>query len=534
MGHVDHGKTSLLDALRSTKVAAGEAGGITQHIGAFNVPLSSLITSSPSNLPDPSSTEVTGSITFLDTPGHAAFAAMRSRGASVTDVAVLVVAADDGVKPQTKEVIDLVKNEDVGLVVAITKCDKHGIDIPRVHTELFSHGLEVEPMGGEVPCVQVSAHSKVGLDDLVETINAVAEVRDLRAESEGIPSEGRIIESRVDKGKGNVTTLIVTRGTLKVGATIIAGKAFGKVRQLISGDGKDIQEAGPGTPVEVSGWKVLPEAGDQVLEAKSEEDAKKAIETRKRREERRKEIGDLEAINEKRRIMAEANVIRKKMREEVRSAGINPNTVGSAATFAASDENEGIKVLNLIVKSDFAGTEEAVSNALAEVGNSQARVKIVETGVGDITDGDLALAKAVDGEFYIDVAPPSDPMLTYLSFQGVIVGFNVKASRQIISTAQQISVPILQNNVIYRLIEDVKERVIELLPKLYDQRVLGEAAIQQVFKYTIKGSGTQTIAGCRVTNGSLTKKNKIRVMRDGEMIFEGKLSLHVPDLTMSN
>lgn len=401
MGHVDHGKTSLLDALRSTKVAAGEAGGITQHIGAFNVALSSLLTSSdPSSNSAPSpSGDVQGSITFLDTPGHAAFAAMRSRGASVTDVAVLVVAADDGVKPQTKEVIDLVKNEDVGLVIAITKCDKPGIDIARVHAELFENGLEVEAIGGDIPCVEVSAHSKKGLDDLVETINVVAEVRDLRAEVEGIPSEGRIIESRIDKGKGNVTTLIVTRGTLKVGSLIIAGKAFGRVRQLLSGEGEILQEAKPGTPVEVTGWKILPEAGDQVLEATSEEDAKKAIETRKRREERRKEMGDLEAINEKRRIMSDANTLRKKMQDQARKSGQDPNAIAGSAAFAlGGDENEGVKVLNLIIKSDFNGTEEAVSNALAEIGNSEARVKIVETGVGDITDGDLALAKAVDGE----------------------------------------------------------------------------------------------------------------------------------------
>lgn len=402
MGHVDHGKTSLLDALRSTKVAAGEAGGITQHIGAFNVPLSSLLTSSDpsSNAASTPSDDVQGSITFLDTPGHAAFAAMRSRGASVTDVAVLVVAADDGVKPQTKEVIDLVKNEDVGLVIAITKCDKPGIDIARVHAELFENGLEVEAIGGDIPCVEVSAHSKKGLDDLVETINVVAEVRDLRAEVEGIPSEGRIIESRIDKGKGNVTTLIVTRGTLKVGSLIIAGKAFGRVRQLLSGEGEILQEAKPGTPVEVTGWKILPEAGDQVLEATSEEDAKKAIETRKRREERRKEMGDLEAINEKRRIMSDANILRKKMQDQARKSGQDPNAIAGSAAFAlgGDDENEGVKILNLIIKSDFNGTEEAVSNALAEIGNSEARVKIVETGVGDITDGDLALAKAVDGE----------------------------------------------------------------------------------------------------------------------------------------
>lgn len=398
MGHVDHGKTSLLDALRSTKVAAGEAGGITQHIGAFNVPLDSLLSSSTSSAETPSEGTESGSITFLDTPGHAAFAAMRSRGASVTDVAVLVVAADDGVKPQTKEVIDLVKNnEDVGLVIAITKCDKPGIDISKVQNELFSHGLEVEALGGDIPCVEVSAHTGKGLDDLVETINVVAEVRDLRAEMEGIPSEGRIIESRVDKGKGNVTTVIITRGTLKLGSLIIAGKAFARVRQLTTGEGEQIEEATPGIPVEVTGWKVLPEAGDQVLEAKTEEDAKKAVETRKRREERIKNMGDLEAINEKRRILNEAHILKKKLQDAARKNGQGVNSV-DPSSYAYDDGKDGSKLLNLIIKCDFTGTEEAVSNALAEIGNSEARVKIVETGVGDITDGDLALAKAVDGE----------------------------------------------------------------------------------------------------------------------------------------
>jgi len=407
MGHVDHGKTSLLDALRSTKVADGEAGGITQHIGAFNVPLSSLLadSSGPTSAEGEASDALSGSITFLDTPGHAAFAAMRSRGASVTDVAVLVVAADDGVKPQTEEVINLVKNEDIGLVVAITKCDKPGVDISRVQDELFARGLEVEALGGDVPCVQVSAKTGEGLADLVETINAVAEVRDLRAETGGLPSEGRVIESRVDKGKGNVTTVIVTRGSLKLGSTIIAGKAFARVRQLLSGDGQMLEEAGPGTPVEVTGWKVLPEAGDTVLEASTEEDAKNAIETRKRREERAKEMGDLEAINEKRRVLAEAHILKKKMQDEARKAGQDRagiNAAGLAAS-ASGDVVDGSKILNLIIKADFNGTEEAVSNALAEIGNSEARVKIVETGVGDITDGDLALAKAIDGERFLGI-----------------------------------------------------------------------------------------------------------------------------------
>ena len=392
MGHVDHGKTSLLDALRSTKVAAGEAGGITQHIGAFNVPLSALLAGDAAEASESS----TGSLTFLDTPGHAAFAAMRSRGASVTDVVVLVVAADDGVKPQTEEVINLITNEDVGIVVAITKCDKSGIDISRVHNELLTRGLEVEPLGGDIPCVEVSAHTRDGLPELVETINAIAEVRDLRAEKSGLPSEGRIIESRIEKGRGNVATVIVTRGTLQKGATIIAGTAFAKVRQLASNDGQILDEAGPGTPIEVTGWKDLPEAGDEVLEAKNEEDAKRAVDNRSRRKEQHRTLGDMEIINEKRRIEAEAAALLKEMQAAATKAGNDPSLITPGTS--AYNSGSGIKELRLIIKSDFNGTLEAVSGSLAGIGNNEAKVKVVSTGVGDVTDSDLAMAKAVDGE----------------------------------------------------------------------------------------------------------------------------------------
>ena len=399
MGHVDHGKTSLLDALRSTSVAAGEAGGITQHIGAFSVPLSAILADGQSATPIESSLSSTGSLTFLDTPGHAAFTAMRSRGASVTDVVVLVVAADDGVKPQTEEVINLIKNEDVGIVVAITKCDKADIDITRVHNELLSRGLEVEALGGDIPCVEVSAHTRAGLPELVETINAIAEVRDLRAETTGIASEGRIIESHVDKGRGNVATVIVTRGTLEIGATIVAGTAFAKVRQLASGDGQILTSAGPGTPIEVTGWKDLPEAGDEVLEAQNEEDAKRAVENRRRRREKARTMDDLEIINEKRRIEAEAETLLKNMQDEAKRAGADrAATAAIAADMSARSSKNGMKELVLIVKSDFNGTLEAVCNSLSGIGNNEARVKIVSQGVGDVSDGDLAMAKATEGE----------------------------------------------------------------------------------------------------------------------------------------
>lgn len=496
MGHVDHGKTSLLDALRSTSVASGEAGGITQHIGAFSVPLSSLL----SDFDAASSTTSTGSITFLDTPGHAAFTAMRSRGASVTDVVVLVVAADDGVMPQTEEVIKLIRNEDVGVVVAITKCDKPGIDITHVHNQLLSQGLEVEALGGDIPCVEVSAHTRDGLPDLVETINVIAEVRDLRAEKSGVPAEARVIESKVDKGRGNIATIIVTRGALKTGSNIIAGTVFGRVKQLTSSDGTVVEEASPGMPVEVTGWKELPEVGDEVLEASSEDDAKQAIETRKRKLEKQKDMGDMDVINEKRRIESEAATLLKQMQKEAKEAGEDPNSIVAPS---ADDSSGGKKELRLVVKADFSGTVEAVSDSLAVIGNHEARVKVVSSGVGDVTDGDLTMAKATDG---------------------VVVCFNVKAPRSIIATAASLNVPILVNNVIYRLIDEVKERVVDLLPKQYDTRVLGEATIQQVFSYNLKGAGTRKVAGCRITNGSLLKNQKIRVMRDKEVVFSGDVA----------
>ena len=524
MGHVDHGKTSLLDALRSTSVAAGEAGGITQHIGAFSVPLSAILADGKGATPIEPSLSSTGSLTFLDTPGHAAFTAMRSRGASVTDVVVLVVAADDGVKPQTEEVINLIKNEDVGIVVAITKCDKADIDITRVHNELLSRGLEVEALGGDIPCVEVSAHTRAGLPELVETINAIAEVRDLRAETKGIASEGRIIESHVDKGRGNVATVIVTRGTLEIGATIIAGTAFAKVRQLASGDGQILTSAGPGTPIEVTGWKDLPEAGDEVLEAQSEEDAKRAVENRRRRREKARTMDDMEIINEKRRIEAEAETLLKDMQEEAKKAGADrAATAAIAADMSARSSKSGMKELVLIVKSDFNGTLEAVCNSLSGIGNNEARVKIVSQGVGDVSDGDLAMAKATEGDslFTDSNCSASTPVNIHIVL-GLIVGFNVKAHRQTMATAEALRVPILINNVIYRLIDDIKGRVVDLLPKLYDQRVLGEATVQQVFKYTVKGQTPKTIAGCRVGNGAMQKKVKIRVLRDRETIFEGE------------
>lgn len=394
MGHVDHGKTTLLDALRNTAVAAGEAGGITQHIGAFAVPLKSLL---PADAPP---TEAT--ITFLDTPGHAAFTAMRARGASATDIVVLVVAADDGVMPQTKEVLNLVKAEGdgVGMVIAINKIDKPGVDVAKVKSELGAEGIYLEEDEGDVQSVRVSGLSRIGLDSLVETLSTLAELRDLRGRIDG-KAEGIVLESNVDKGAGRVATVLVTRGTLKVGTVVVAGTTHCKVRRMSDHTGKVIQSAGPGTPVVVTGWKDIPFAGDELLEAPNGEgEARKVVTNRLAMTERKKLLKDTEVINVKRqeeRDKLEAEQLHEK---EVRAAGGNVYEAKLKASriAAAEAKRNEFKELRLVIKGDVSGTVEAVEGALSGIGNKEAGVKVVHTGVGEVTDSDVALAEASEGE----------------------------------------------------------------------------------------------------------------------------------------
>ncbi|KDQ16200.1 hypothetical protein BOTBODRAFT_64856 [Botryobasidium botryosum FD-172 SS1] len=471
MGHVDHGKTTLLDTLRSTSVAASEAGGITQHIGAFSVPVSD------------------SSITFLDTPGHAAFTAMRARGAGVTDIIVLVVAADDGVMPQTKEVIELAKGdgsgEGVGLVVAINKCDKPGVDVNKIKLSLLSAGVQLEEFGGDVPAVEVSGLTGKGLDTLVETISAVAEVRELRARAEG-NAEGYVLESRVDKGKGPVATVLVLRGSLAPGLHILAGTSWARVRQMTDSSGAVLRTAGPGTPVIVSGWKELPSAGDEVLAA-SESDIKKAVTNRKRKVEANALKADVEALND----------VRREAREEERMSAS-----AKEEREKEKGKEEGPKELRLIIKGDVSGTVEAVVGVLQGIGNKIAQVKIVHSSVGDVTDSDVALAKAVNG---------------------MVVGFSVKAPPKILSTANSLSVPVYTESVIYRLMEEIRTRVAALLPVTIEKHVVGEANVQQVFEIKLKGKDTIHIAGCRVGNGLLQKDKKVRVIRGNQEVYDGPL-----------
>ncbi|WWD16698.1 translation initiation factor IF-2 [Kwoniella shandongensis] len=497
MGHVDHGKTTLLDSLRHTSVAASEAGGITQHIGAFSVPLSSLL---------PNSSSGSSTITFLDTPGHAAFTAMRARGASVTDIVVLVVAADDGVMPQTREVLELVKSEGdkVGLVVAINKCDKPGVDVDKVKSALGAEGIHLEEDGGDVPSVRVSGLTKLGLDNLVETLATLAELRDLRARKEG-KAEGYVLESRVDKGRGNIATVLVTRGTLRTSASIVAGQTWCRVRQMQDDKGKAIREALPGTPVSITGWKELPSAGDELLEAiKGEDEAKKAVNNRKRDEERKRMLADVEQINAKRR--------EERLRVEAEAAALEAATESGAVNGETTSEGEvkpkevkeEFKTLRLVIKADVSGTVEAVVGALEHIGNKEAGVKIVHTGVGEVTESDITQAEASEA---------------------TIIGFNVSASRQIQTLAKSVHVPLQLESVIYRLIDQVRARVAALLPPKIEYSVKGEASVAQLFSINVKRKQAITIAGCRVGNGVINRTEGVRVLRgdDREVVYEGKI-----------
>ncbi|CAE6460761.1 unnamed protein product [Rhizoctonia solani] len=488
MGHVDHGKTTLLDTLRSASVAAGEAGGITQHIGAFSVPLKNA--SQSSNAPK--------TVTFLDTPGHAAFSAMRARGAGVTDIVVLVVAADDGVMPQTREVIELTKGGEGGvqLVVAINKCDKPGVDTDKVKRALLAEGVQLEEFGGDIPSVEVSGLTGQGLDTLVETLSTLAEMAELRAEVD-LRAHGRVLESRIDKGRGPVATVLIQRGTLKSGSSIVAGTAWARVRQMTDDKNRPVKLAKPGDAVTIAGWKEVPAAGDEVLQADREDDAKKAIANRKRVMETRALAEDVEKINEKRRLD-------KVLEEQERGAeaAANGNLVSDAVPEAVQPSEPDVKELKLIIKGDVSGSIEAVAGALCGIGNKIARVKIVSQTVGDVSESDIARAKAVDG---------------------MVVGFNVSTSPKIQQLASQQGVPLLSENIIYKLMDEIKKRVIALLPVTYEQRVLGEATVQEIFTIALKGKATMNIAGCRVTNGIIGKHAKVRVMRDGTEVYNGTI-----------
>jgi translation initiation factor IF-2 len=450
MGHVDHGKTSLLDAIRATNVAGGEAGGITQHIGAYQV-------TSPQG----------SKITFIDTPGHAAFTSMRARGAKVTDIVVLVVAADDGVMPQTIEAIQHAKAAKVPMIVAINKIDKPGAKPERVRTELLQHEVQVESMGGEVLDVEVSATKKINLDKLLETVGLQAEILEIRANPDR-PAEGTVIEAKLDRGRGPVATVLVQRGTLRGGDIVVAGAEWGRVRALVSDTGAGVSEAGPSTPVEILGFNGTPEAGDRLAVVESEARAREVTEYRARQ---------------------------KRDKLAARASGAR----GSLEQMMSQLKTAGRKEFPLLIKGDVQGSVEAIVGALEKLGTQEVGARIILAGVGGISESDVTLAEAAGA---------------------AVIGFNVRAHKEAREMAERDGVEIRYYNIIYDLVDDVKKAMSGLLAPILRESMLGNALILEIFNISKVGK----IAGCRVTDGAVERGANVRLIRDNVVIHEGKLA----------
>jgi translation initiation factor IF-2 len=450
MGHVDHGKTSLLDAIRSTEVAAGEAGGITQHIGAYQV-------TSPSG----------GRITFIDTPGHAAFTAMRARGAKVTDIVVLVVAADDGVMPQTVEAIQHAKAASVPIIVAINKVDKPDAKPERVRTELLQHEIQVESLGGETLEIEVSAKEKRNLDKLLDAIALQAEILQLKA-NPNRPAEATVIEARLDRGRGPMATVLVQRGTLKPGDIVVAGTEWGRVRALMSDTGHSVVAAGPSMPVEVLGFNGTPEAGDRLAVVDSEARAREITAYRER---------------QKREKMA------------ARQTGMR----GSLEQMMNQLKTAGRKEFPLVVKADVQGSAEAIVGALEKMSTEEVAAQVVFSGVGAITESDVTLAEASSA---------------------VVIGFNVRAHKEAREAAERAGIEIRYYDIIYSLVDDVKKAMSGMLAPTLRETTLGNAVILEIFKVSKVGN----VAGCRVTDGTVERGANVRLIRDNVVVHQGKLS----------
>jgi translation initiation factor IF-2 len=450
MGHVDHGKTSLLDAIRSSEVAAGEAGGITQHIGAYQV-------TAPAG----------ARITFIDTPGHAAFTAMRARGAKVTDIVVLVVAADDGVMPQTIEAINHAKAAKVPIIVAINKIDKPDARPDRVRTDLLQHEVQVESMGGEVVDVEVSATKKTNIDRLLEMIGLQSEILDLKA-NPNRAAEGTVIEAKLDRGRGPVATVLVQRGMLKPGDIVVAGAEWGRVRALVSDTGDTVQSAGPSTPVEVLGFSGTPDAGDRLAVVENEA--------------RAREVTDYRARQKREKTAARATGMR-----------------GSLEQMMAQAKTSGRKEFPLVIKADVQGSLEATIGALDNLSTDEVAARVLHAGVGGISESDVTLAEA----------------------SGVpIIAFNVRANKEAREAAERAGIEIRYYNVIYDLVDDVKRAMSGLLAPTLRETMLGNAQILEVFKVSKVGN----VAGCRVTDGTVERGANVRLIRDNVVVHEGKLS----------
>lgn len=482
MGHVDHGKTTLLDYLRKSSVAASEHGGITQHIGAFSVPM-------PGGR----------LVTFLDTPGHEAFLSMRQRGANVTDIVILVVAADDSVKPQTIEAIKHAQAAKVPLIVAVNKIDKEDSNVDRVKQDLARYGVEIEDYGGETQVICVSGKTGQGMEELEDATVALADILDMRSEVDG-QAEGWVLEATTKKA-GRVATVLVRRGTLRSGNIIVAGTSWARVRSLRNEAGVMLKSAGPGTPVEIDGWREQPAAGDEVLQAPNEQKAKAVIEYRLEALERSRLAADMAAVNEARRIEQEK---REELEKAAALAEANPDDAATAIVSSQAPDAATIgptfQEVFFVVKADVSGSVEAVTNSVTALGNSEVRPNILRSGVGPVTEFDIEHAAVAKGH---------------------IISFNTTVDGNIQRMAEAKEVKILDQSIIYRLIDDVKAKLGEKLPEIMTQRVLGEAEIAQVFEINTKGRSTVPVAGCRVRNGVIQRTGKVRVLRDKEVIYDG-------------
>ena len=445
MGHVDHGKTSLLDAIRNANVVSGEAGGITQAIGAYQV-------------------EINGKkITFIDTPGHEAFTEMRARGASVTDVVIIIVAADDGVMPQTKEAIDHAKAANVPIIVAINKMDKPDANPDRVLTELVEYGITPEEWGGDTIVCRISAKTHDGIPELLENILLVSEMAELKANPHRYAT-GAVIESRLDKQIGSVATLLIQNGTLRLGDPIVVGTSYGKIRTLKNDKGQDIIEALPSTPVEITGLNEPPQAGDKFMAFETEKQARSIAEERK-----------------------------------LRARSQDTNRTGMTLDDLFGKIQEGIREINVILKADVNGSQEAVKKSLEKIEVEDVRVKVIRSGVGTITESDITLAKASNA---------------------IIIGFNVRPSSKTMDVAKENGVEIRLYDIIYKVVEDMEAAMKGMLDPVYEEKVNGTLEIRQIFKFSKVGN----IAGCHVLDGVIKANSNARLIRDGVVVYTGKIA----------
>ena len=446
MGHVDHGKTSLLDYIRHSHVTDGEFGGITQHIGAYQI-------------------EKNGKkITFIDTPGHAAFTEMRARGASVTDIVIVIVAADDGVMPQTEEAIDHAKAANVPILVAVNKIDKPGANPEKVMNEMAARGLTPEEWGGDVIYTNISCKTGEGIDKLLENIQLVSEIEDLKANPNRY-AMGTVIESKLDKNVGSTVTLLVQNGTLRLGDPIVVGTTYGKVRTLKNDLGKEVVEARPSTPVEITGLSEVPSSGYRFMAFETEKEAKS---------------------------IAENRALQAKMKKDKANKAVSLDDLFNKI-------QSGIKEINVVLKTDVKGTEEAVKNALSKIEVEDVRVKVIRSGVGTITESDIVLANASDA---------------------IIIGFNVRPSAKTLEVAKEYNVDIRLHNIIYKLVEEMEDAMKGMLDPEYEEKVIGTAEVRKLFKFSKVG----TIAGSMVTDGIIKSDAKARLVRDGVVVYDGEIN----------